>query len=79
MWICNRGWPEEADLAQPVAGTSNMWRRGAPSELGSSGEVSFESGDSAADVDVVLYSTGYRYCLPFLGQDSKVASIDNRY
>ena len=62
-----------------MAGTSNLWRRGAPSELASSGAVHFESGEPAADVDVVLYSSGYRYSLPFLDASSRVASIDNRY
>ena len=56
-----------------------MWRRGPPCELSSSGAVRFEGGESAADVDVILFATGYQYSLPFLGADSRVAAQDNRY
>eukprot|EP00884_Botryococcus_braunii_P009903 jgi/Botrbrau1/18914/Bobra.177_2s0069.2 len=76
VFLCGRApdWPCDAD---PYGSRSNIYRRPNIASLDPERGITFANGWREADVDWVIYATGYYYSFPFLEESGLVRVQDN--
>ncbi|KAK3242162.1 Flavin-containing monooxygenase FMO GS-OX5 [Cymbomonas tetramitiformis] len=77
--LAARSWqnPAWADATEPIGPRLNVYRRPMPAQLHADGRVDFTNGVEA-DVDTVIYCTGYEYKFKFL-EDAKLFAVEDNY
>ena len=81
VYLCARSWmiPDWATVRDAHGLRHNIFRRAAITSLAPDGSLGLADGETLAEIDAVVYCTGYHCTFPFLDGTGVIAVEDNRW